>query len=160
MRVAKIYMLSSINHHASILHLRIHRRYIDCLTTGDSALSDPGTPEQPWNILKLRRTKWYDLLDNEQRLEVFHSLWRLYHYIMRWDSLRLKIDGMATALRKTTIEYRTWQVQSHVSGEECDDSIEDVIVKSYSHTISSERTWQDRTAMYITMWGHQQAGSC
>lgn len=83
MRVAKIYMLSSINHHVSILHLRVHRRYIECITTGDSALSDQGTPEQPWNILKLRRTKWYDLLDNEQRLKVFHGLWRLYHYIMR-----------------------------------------------------------------------------
>ncbi|EED21827.1 conserved hypothetical protein [Talaromyces stipitatus ATCC 10500] len=78
-----IYMLSHINHHVSILHLRVHRRYIECLTTGSSDLDERGTPEQPWNVLKLRRTKWYDLLDSEHRLEVFHSLWRLYHYLMR-----------------------------------------------------------------------------
>lgn len=136
-------MLSSISHHVSILHLRVHRRYIECLTTGDSSLNDQGTPEQPWNILKLRRTKWYDLLDNEQRLEVFHSLWRLYHYIVRWESLHLKIDGMATALRKTAIQYRTWQVQPHISGQVYDDSMEDVVVKSYNHTISPNRIEQD-----------------
>ncbi|KAK1141460.1 hypothetical protein N8T08_009000 [Aspergillus melleus] len=45
-----IYMLSSINHHLAILHLRVHRRYIEVLTTGDSDFPpDSDTEDQPWS---------------------------------------------------------------------------------------------------------------
>lgn len=76
-------MLSQINHHVSILHLRVHGRYVDCLANGTSNFSEEGDSEQPWNVLKLRRSKWYDLMDAEQRLEAFNSLWRVFHYLMR-----------------------------------------------------------------------------
>ncbi|THC87972.1 hypothetical protein EYZ11_012580 [Aspergillus tanneri] len=47
-----IYMLSSINHHLAILHLQVHRRYIEILTTGDSDFPpDTDTPDQPWLIM-------------------------------------------------------------------------------------------------------------
>ncbi|OKL60725.1 hypothetical protein UA08_04433 [Talaromyces atroroseus] len=54
-----IFLLSQLNHHVSILHLRVHRRYIDSLTNGSSSSSNENEddPEQPWNVLKLRRSK-------------------------------------------------------------------------------------------------------
>ncbi|KAF4280046.1 hypothetical protein KXX16_003244 [Aspergillus fumigatus] len=79
-----IYMLSSINHHVAILHLRIHRRYLDLLTTGESDFTaETDTPDQTWQVLKLRRTKWYDLFDAQERLEVFQGVWTMFHYLLR-----------------------------------------------------------------------------
>ena len=77
-------MLSSINHHLAILHLRVHRRYIEVLTTGDSDFApDSDTEDQPWYVLKMRRTKWYDLFDAQERLEVFKGIWTIFHYMLR-----------------------------------------------------------------------------
>ncbi|KAL2872283.1 uncharacterized protein BJX67DRAFT_376108 [Aspergillus lucknowensis] len=78
-----IYMLSSINHHLAILHLRIHRRYLEILTTGSSDVSPDSSPEHPWHVLKLRRTRWYDLFDAQDRLDVFRGVWTLFHCLLR-----------------------------------------------------------------------------
>lgn len=78
-----IYMLSSVNHHIAILHLRVHRRYLELVTTGTSDFPVESDPEQPWHELKLRRTKWYDLLDREDRLEVFKGIWSIFHHMLR-----------------------------------------------------------------------------
>lgn len=75
-------MVSQLNHHVSILHLRVHRRYIECLTDGVSKIADAGVSDHPWDVLKLRRSKWYDLMDGEQRIEAFQGLWRVFHYLV------------------------------------------------------------------------------
>lgn len=77
-------MVSSINHHVAILHLRVHRRYLEILTTGTSEAAE-GTDStgQGWDELKLRRTRWYDLLDGSERLEAFQGVWSIFHYLMR-----------------------------------------------------------------------------
>lgn len=79
-------MVSSLNHHIAILHLRVHRRYLDILTTGKSdfteSLSDtPADP--PWHVLKIERTRWFDLFVAEDRIEALKGLWRIFHYMMR-----------------------------------------------------------------------------
>ncbi|KAL5335031.1 hypothetical protein BJX70DRAFT_336228 [Aspergillus crustosus] len=78
-----IYMLSSINHHLSILHLRVHRRYIDIISTGSSSTPPDSTPDHPWHVLKLRRTRWFDLFDAQDRVEVFKGIWTLFHCALR-----------------------------------------------------------------------------
>ncbi|GES66172.1 translational activator GCN1 [Aspergillus terreus] len=79
-----IYMLSSINHHIAILHLRVHRRYLEVMTTGQSDFPpESDTPEQAWHELRLRRTRWYDLLNGEDRVEVFKGIWSIFHYMLR-----------------------------------------------------------------------------
>jgi hypothetical protein len=79
-----IYMLSSINHHLSILHLRIHRRYLDIITTGKSTVPPTSNDEShPWHILKLRRTRWYDLFDAQDRVDVFRGIWTIFHVMLR-----------------------------------------------------------------------------
>jgi hypothetical protein len=82
--VRQIYMLSSINHHLSILHLRIHRRYLDIITTGKSTVPPTSNDEShPWHILKLRRTRWYDLFDAQDRVDVFRGIWTIFHVMLR-----------------------------------------------------------------------------
>ncbi|KAL4925916.1 uncharacterized protein BDV17DRAFT_283651 [Aspergillus undulatus] len=79
-----IYMLSSINHHLSILHLRIHRRYLDIITNGKSDVPpDSSEKDHPWHVLKLRRTRWYDLFDGSDRVEVFRGIWMIFHCVLR-----------------------------------------------------------------------------
>ena len=77
-------MLSSINHHLAILHVRVHRRYLEILTSGESLFPpDSDVADNPWYVLKLRRTRWYDLFDANERLEIFKGVWRIFHYMMR-----------------------------------------------------------------------------
>lgn len=81
-------MISSLNHHIAILHLRVHRRYLDILTTGKSDFTEESSdtqPDQPWHILKLERTRWFDLFVAEDRIEALKGLWRIFHYMMRAD---------------------------------------------------------------------------
>lgn len=77
----QIYMISSINHHVSILHLRVHRRYLDILTHGDSTF--PPTEGEPWHVLKLQRTRWFDLFDANDRIEALKGVWQLFHHQLR-----------------------------------------------------------------------------
>ncbi|CAG8889605.1 unnamed protein product [Penicillium egyptiacum] len=76
-----IYMISSINHHVSILHLRVHKRYLDILTNGESTF--PATEGEPWHVLKLQRTRWFDLFDTNDRIEALKGVWRLFHHQLR-----------------------------------------------------------------------------
>ncbi|KAJ5920985.1 hypothetical protein N7466_009311 [Penicillium verhagenii] len=79
-----IYMISAINHHIAILHLRVHRRYLEVLTDGESDFSEESTvPDQPWHVLKLQRTRWYNLLDTNDRIEALKGVWSLFHYQQR-----------------------------------------------------------------------------
>ncbi|CAG7923590.1 unnamed protein product [Penicillium olsonii] len=77
-----IYMISSINHHVSILHLRVHRRYLDILTDGHSDYPTD-SDEQPWHVLKLQRTRWLDLFDVNDRIEALQGVWQLFHHQLR-----------------------------------------------------------------------------
>ncbi|KAL4916920.1 hypothetical protein BDW62DRAFT_93472 [Aspergillus aurantiobrunneus] len=78
-----IYMLSSLNHHLAILHLRIHRRYLDIITNGTSDVSPDSPADHPWHVLKLRRTRWYDLFDAQDRVDVFKGIWTIFHCQLR-----------------------------------------------------------------------------
>ncbi|KAF3392586.1 hypothetical protein F1880_008561 [Penicillium rolfsii] len=78
-----IYMISSINHHISILHLRVHQRYLDVLANGSSAIIPEPDSDQPWHVLKVQRTRWYDILDGADRVEALKGVWALFHYQLR-----------------------------------------------------------------------------
>lgn len=78
-------MLSSLNHHLSVLHLRVHHQYLEWLTTGNATFAEPGpgSEQPPWHALELRRTRWFDLLQVSDRREVFDGLWSLFAWMMR-----------------------------------------------------------------------------
>ncbi|PGH14779.1 hypothetical protein AJ79_02795 [Helicocarpus griseus UAMH5409] len=80
-----IFMISSINHHFSILHLRVHSNYVEWLTTGKSDFPDNSRDNSgtPWHVLKLRRTRWFNLFEVNDRVEALDGLWALFSYLMR-----------------------------------------------------------------------------
>ncbi|KAF1985707.1 hypothetical protein K402DRAFT_446855 [Aulographum hederae CBS 113979] len=78
----EVFMLSSLNHHISLLKLRVHRSYTDFLTTNEfPSESIPQDPE--WCKPRLQRTRWYDLLQPDDRVEAMAGLWGVIAYLMR-----------------------------------------------------------------------------
>ena len=75
----QVFMVSSINHHISILKLTVHTAYVDYLITGDFPEPLPNTAD--WCRPRLQRSQWYDFYSKEQRVEAFRSLWGVLSYL-------------------------------------------------------------------------------
>lgn len=82
----QIYLVSSVAHHVSILHLRVHPKYLEWLAA-DQFHPDPANPrpdpDPEWFKLELQRTPWYDLFDPEQRVQAMRACWGVLGYLMR-----------------------------------------------------------------------------
>ncbi|KAL1952522.1 hypothetical protein VTO42DRAFT_5090 [Malbranchea cinnamomea] len=79
-----IFMVSSLNHHFAVLHLRVHPSYLSWLATGKpQSVEASDTSGQPWHSLIVRRTRWFDLLKPEDRAEGLEGLWALFSWLMR-----------------------------------------------------------------------------
>lgn len=74
-------MVSSLNHHISILKLRVHPLYLEYLTEGTLPQVTPSDPD--WCSPKLQRTRWLDLFDVNDRNEAMRGLWGIMSYLMR-----------------------------------------------------------------------------
>ncbi|KAI9727358.1 MAG: hypothetical protein M1828_006978 [Chrysothrix sp. TS-e1954] len=77
----KVFMLSSIYHHVSIMRLDVHPVYIEYLLHGQQASLD--RTNTSWSSPRIQRTRWYDLLSGEDRGELFRALWGILSYQMR-----------------------------------------------------------------------------
>lgn len=75
--------MSSINHHISILHLRIHQNYIEHLDQTPAQSRSSEATQQPWYLLDVKRSKWFDLLVAEDRLEAMRGIWAILGWQMR-----------------------------------------------------------------------------
>ncbi|KAI9848453.1 MAG: hypothetical protein M1837_000248 [Sclerophora amabilis] len=87
--VDHIYLVSSLNHHVSIVQLRVHASYLQFLESGklpsdqDYPMSLDGTP---WYELRMCRTKWFDLFCAEDRLELMRGFWGIMAWMMRGET--------------------------------------------------------------------------
>ncbi|KAL9136092.1 MAG: hypothetical protein Q9175_002697 [Cornicularia normoerica] len=79
----RIYLASSINHHISILHLRIHQKYIDYLQKAPAQSKISNAPQQSWYALEMKRSKWFDLLVANDRVEAMRGIWAILGWQMR-----------------------------------------------------------------------------
>ncbi|KAF2742712.1 hypothetical protein M011DRAFT_259882 [Sporormia fimetaria CBS 119925] len=77
----EVFMVSSLNHHISVLKLRIHRNYLRFLEEG--VMPPEEDSSEPWWSPALQRTRWYDLFDVEDRKEAMRGLWGIMQYLMR-----------------------------------------------------------------------------
>ena len=77
-------MVSSLNHHISLLKLRIHPAYLEFITEGKLPVEMPR--ETDWCSPKLQRTKWFDLFNIEDRTEAMRGVWGIMSYLMRVDN--------------------------------------------------------------------------
>ena len=74
-------MVSSLNHHISLVKMTIHDAYMEYLTSGTLPTSPPADPD--WSNPRMQRSHWFDLFDLEQRLEAFRALWGVMAYLTR-----------------------------------------------------------------------------
>lgn len=74
-----VYLLSALNHHVSLLRLKVSRHYLDLLETG--VVPANATAEQLRPVLN--RTRWWDLFVVEDRVEAFCALWGVVGFCMR-----------------------------------------------------------------------------
>ncbi|KAI5364132.1 hypothetical protein Slin14017_G060960 [Septoria linicola] len=77
----EVFMVSSLNHHISILKLRVHVAYLEYLRT--ETMPNPLPEDTKWSRPELQRTKWYDLLDVDERVQAFRALWGVSAYLFR-----------------------------------------------------------------------------
>lgn len=92
-------MVSSLNHHISILKLTVHEAYVDFLVSG--AMPNPRPDNARWCRPKLQRSRWLDLFDMEQRVEAFRDLWGVMAYLTREAEAGGKTDASDTAMSGT-----------------------------------------------------------
>ncbi|MCJ1470693.1 hypothetical protein MMC07_009340 [Pseudocyphellaria aurata] len=77
-----IYIVSALYHHVSIVHLRVHPRYLEYINTSAPPLDFvPG--RQPWYVLDVRRSKWFDLFVPDDRTQAMRGVWGVMSYLMR-----------------------------------------------------------------------------
>jgi len=73
-------MISSLNHHISILKLRIHSAYLEYM---DSGILTSKPPPGEWCAPVVLRSRWYDLFNVEDRLEAMRGIWGVMSYLAR-----------------------------------------------------------------------------
>lgn len=81
----QIYLISALNHHLSILRVRVPTKYIDFLTNGTLSGNKGETiaAQYPWFELRVQRSRWYDLLKPEDRAQAMRGVWGVIGWMMR-----------------------------------------------------------------------------
>ncbi|KAF2417111.1 hypothetical protein EJ08DRAFT_654616 [Tothia fuscella] len=76
----EVFLISSLNHHISILRLTVHKAYLEYIQYG----SFPSPSSQPeWCKPVVHRSPWYDLFDIKDRLEAMRGIWGVMAYLAR-----------------------------------------------------------------------------
>ena len=86
-------MVSSLNHHVSLLKLRVHPLYLQYLTEGELPENMP--VDMDWCSPKLQRTRWFDLFNVDDRTEAMRGIWGVFSYLMRAEDKGQKDTDMA-----------------------------------------------------------------
>lgn len=83
-----IYLISAINHHLSIMRVRVPDKYMDMITNGRPTGSRQGVDafipaKESWFKLEVGRSVWYDLLVAGDRAEAMRGVWGMMAFMMR-----------------------------------------------------------------------------
>lgn len=77
----QVFVVSSLNHHISLLKLHVHSAYLRYITDGEFPEIQPSDPD--WCSPKLQRTRWFDLFNVDDRSEAMRGIWGVMSYLMR-----------------------------------------------------------------------------
>jgi hypothetical protein len=77
----QVFLVSSLNHHISVLKLTVHSAYLEYLRTGVFPSTTP--EDESWCTPQVLRSPWYDLFKAEDRLEALRALWGVMGYLAR-----------------------------------------------------------------------------
>lgn len=105
-----VYMISAANHHACILQMNVHERYIEWLETGKTTREHgeerekkdggDGANARQEHVLYMSRSPWFDLFDVEQRKALLVGIWRVLCWMNRHEVPREEFDKMEELQRK------------------------------------------------------------
>ena len=76
-----VYLISALAHHLAIVHLRIPTAYSAYLLSNPSPDFVPA--QQAWYKIEVRRSRWFDLLKKEDRVEAMRGVWGVVGWLMR-----------------------------------------------------------------------------
>ncbi|KAI9851730.1 MAG: hypothetical protein M1838_002945 [Thelocarpon superellum] len=76
-----VFLISSLNHHVSILRLQVSDAYLESLEKG-SPMRSPEHTHHP-HVLELHRTPWFDLFDAQARVQALGAIWTVLSYQLR-----------------------------------------------------------------------------
>ena len=77
----QIFMVSSLNHHVSILKFTVHSAYTEYVRTEQLPTPLPNDPN--WSSPRLQRTMWYNFFDVDERVQAYRAIWGITAYLMR-----------------------------------------------------------------------------
>lgn len=80
------FMVSSMNHHVSIVKMTVHEAYTAYIADGELTAAQSPANEPDWCRPRIQRTRWYDLFDSDDRIEAFKRIWGIMEYLTRCES--------------------------------------------------------------------------
>ncbi|TVY26465.1 hypothetical protein LHYA1_G003553 [Lachnellula hyalina] len=69
-----IFLVSSLNHHVSIVRVRVPDKLLSTLD---------GNEQEDWGRMNMWRSKWYDLFIAKERVDAMQVVWGMIAYLMR-----------------------------------------------------------------------------
>ena len=79
--VLQVYLISSVFHHVSILRLRVHPAMLAYIASEKG--SQARKPPLEHYGFFVSRTRWFDLLNKDDRIEAMRGIWGIMSYMMR-----------------------------------------------------------------------------
>lgn len=85
----EVFLVSAINHHVALLSMRVSSRYLRWLAGEDDEEEESehaakqGQEQGQGQGLQLKRTRWFDLFDEADRVEFVEGLWQVMGWLMR-----------------------------------------------------------------------------
>jgi hypothetical protein len=80
-------MISALNHHLALVRLYVHPRFLALLDhsrTSEATSEDESQVEEAsWYGVQLARSRWYDVFNAEDRIEIMRALWGIMGWLMR-----------------------------------------------------------------------------
>lgn len=90
-----IFVISALFHHVSVVRIRVPDRLLAVLDgREDELMSGKG---RSWGRLEVRRSKWFDLFQAEQRVEAMQLIWSMMAYLMRVEEKRGEMEAEGVA---------------------------------------------------------------
>jgi hypothetical protein len=84
-----IFMISSLNHHISLVRARVPEKLL--------AVLEGGATEEDWESVVMWRSKWHDLYLKDERIEAMALVWGMMAWLMRRIEESVKVGSQPTA---------------------------------------------------------------
>ncbi|KAK6373814.1 uncharacterized protein PV06_02690 [Exophiala oligosperma] len=88
-----VYMLSAANHHVCLVKLSVHENYLQWLETGNTKHQALKSGRQD-HVLYMTRSRWFNLLDVDQRKELLTGIWCVLSWLNRDEVPKVELEKM------------------------------------------------------------------